>query len=173
MVAIVAVVVAVVVLAGGGGDGSEASGPDTTASPGGSGASTEGSARPESTTATPSATSAASAGPAPTAGTSPTTAATVAPAAQEVVLPDDADVFSQPVEIATERLEAVGLVVREDTSGCSESTEPGLVRQVTAGRVLNQLIIYGKEGDPFDADARRGLRTGDEVTVWTPSSRGC
>lgn len=103
--------------------------------------------------------------------------ATAAPATTSVtdvvVLPDPASVFDQPVDEAIGVLEAAGLVVEVDSSGCSNSVEPGRVRRVTAGDDLDVGIVYGKPGDEFDLEAAAALAPGDLVVVWTPSANPC
>ncbi len=98
-----------------------------------------------------------------------TTATTVA----GVVLPDPATVYDQPVEEGIAALEAAGLSVEREPSGCSNSTQPGRIRRVTVGTDFDSGIIYGKAGDEFDLEAAASLRPGDLVTVWTPSSNPC
>ena len=104
----------------------------------------------------------------------PNTAHTTDPGTQAaVVLPATSEIFQQPVQVATERLRAAGLVVTQGNSGCSNSTQPGMVRQVTRGSELNARILYGKSTDQIDTDAATALRPGDEVTVWTPDRNPC
>jgi hypothetical protein len=104
---------------------------------------------------------------APTTGA----AATTVPEVQtSVVLPADTDIFQQPVDVAVGLLQSAGLAVSQDTDGCSYSTEPGLVRQVTLGSTFKAHILYGKSDDKIDDAARLAIRPGDEVTVWTPSN---
>ena len=58
------------------------------------------------------------------------------------------------------------------TIGCSNSTEPGLVRRVTLGSEQSTHILYDTI-DEIDVAARLALRPGDEVTVWTPTTKPC
>src|SRR5262245_33702476 len=93
--------------------------------------------------------------------------------ASNVTLPAAPLVFGHPVDEVVRLLGAAGLAVRQDVSGCSESTDPGAVREVTVGHELGKGIIFGKESDSVDASAASSLKPGDEVTVWTPTKRGC
>ena len=94
------------------------------------------------------------------------------PATTSVVLPADTDIFQQPVDVAVERLKSAGLAVSQATIGCSNSTEPGLVRRVTLGSEQSTHILYDTI-DEIDVAARLALRPGDEVTVWTPTTKPC
>ena len=83
-----------------------------------------------------------------------------------LVLPPPDEIYQQPPDEAVARLEAVGLEVVVESSGCSESTPAGLVRQLTLGTELNQRILYGKSTDAIDDQAVTDVRPGDLVTVW-------
>lgn len=84
-------------------------------------------------------------------------------------LPARDEIYEQPPDVVVARLEALGLDVATKSSGCSESTPAGLVRQLTLGTELNQRIIYGKSTDAVDEQAASKLRSGDLVTVWISS----
>jgi hypothetical protein len=84
-------------------------------------------------------------------------------------LPTRDEIYEQPPDVVVARLEAIGLDVATKSSGCSESTPAGLVRQLTLGTELNQRIIYGKSTDAIDEQAATELRPGDLVTVWVSS----
>jgi len=102
------------------------------------------------------------------------TEASSAPVASTAfTLPDNGRVFGRPVVEVVALLESDGLVVRQDQIECSDSIEPGFVREVTVSRDLNKNIIFGKETDSFDTVAIASLGPGDELTVWTPLKHGC
>jgi hypothetical protein len=104
------------------------------------------------------------------------TAAEVAPTATTgppVVLPDSALIYNRPVDGAIALLASVGLAVELNGIGCSNSTQPGMVRRVTVGSEQNVGIIYGKPSDTFDAGALATLSPGSTVTVWTPTAYPC
>ena len=105
----------------------------------------------------------------------PTTlATTTAPAPVTTVeLPSATLIYNQPINDAVILLTGAGLVVDTAGIGCSNSTTPGMVRQVTVGSQRNVMIIYGKPTDTIDEAAAGSLHPGDEVTVWTPSSNPC
>jgi len=90
-----------------------------------------------------------------------------------VVLPDSALIYNRPVDDAIALLTSVGLAVELNGIGCSNSTQPGMVRRVTVGSEQNVGIIYGKPSDTFDAGALASLSSGSTVTVWTPTANPC
>lgn len=83
------------------------------------------------------------------------------------------DLYRSTLAAAVDALEGEGLEVRTDGSGCSNSVSEGRVRQVTAGRELNERILFGKSTDKLDAAAVDALRTGAEVTVWISEGMPC
>jgi hypothetical protein len=96
------------------------------------------------------------------------------PAATPIDLPPNTDVFQHPLDEIVQLLGSKGLTVSSSVDGCSNSTDPGLVRQVTVGSTLDQKIVYGKEAsDSIDEQLRNQLARGTAVTVWTPSQRPC
>jgi hypothetical protein len=105
----------------------------------------------------------------PAASTSSVTGGSSSP----VILPAAGLIYNQPVGEAANRLSDAGLEVRDADIGCSDSTQPGFVRQVTVGSAKNVHIIYGKATDEVDEVARSGLVAGDQVTVWYPSENPC
>jgi len=90
-----------------------------------------------------------------------------------VTLPPRDAVYNQLVDEAVKQLEDAGLAVRTEVIGCSNSTQPGFVRQVTVGPNKNEHIIYGKSTDELDQNASESLSRGDEVTVWYPNAYPC
>jgi hypothetical protein len=107
-------------------------------------------------------------------GSTTTDATSLDPGAVDsVVLPAADDIVQQPVDVAVDRLTAAGLGTRVAESGCSNSTDPGFVRQVTVGTELNAHVLFGKSTDEIDSAAAGSLQPGDEVTVWTPTSNPC
>src|SRR5206468_11922733 len=71
---------------------------------------------------------------------SPSPAAATIPTVTRVNLPGPNLIYNQPVDDAVRRLVTAGLVVRQADIGCSNSTEPGHVRQVTVGPIKNAHI---------------------------------
>jgi hypothetical protein len=95
------------------------------------------------------------------------------PTASGVDLPIPDLIYNQPLDEAVKRLTNAGFVVREADIGCSNSTEPEFVRQVTLGPRKNSQIIYGKVTDDIDEGAVESLSVGDVLTVWAPSVNPC
>jgi hypothetical protein len=112
-------------------------------------------------------------------GPGKTSSADVAPLPSTTVLttafrlPAPEEIVNHSIEDAEGRLEEAGFIVRLANIGCSNSTSPLFVRQVTAGRRKNEQVIYGKVTDDIDEKAVRDLKAGDELTVWTPSASPC
>ena len=88
-------------------------------------------------------------------------------------LPAPEDIVNHSIEDAEGRLEEAGFSVRLANIGCSNSTSPVFVRQVTSGPRKNERVIYGKVTDDIDEEAVRDLKVGDELTVWTPAASPC
>ena len=91
-----------------------------------------------------------------------------------LAMPANADVFQHPVTEVMPVLLGMGLEAISGTDGCSNSTDPGLVSQVTVGRFPDDHIIYGEEGQmSINEELRANLHAGTQVTVWTPIYRPC
>ncbi len=136
----------------------------------GTGTAAETSTTQASTTSEQPTTTVPAATTAPPTTAAPTTTSAPSP---DVVLPEAATIYNQPVDDAVTLLTAAGLAVDTAGIGCSNSTDPGMVRRVTVGSEQNVQIIYGKPTDTIDDAAASSLLPGDEVTVWTPSSNPC
>lgn len=106
---------------------------------------------------------------APTSATGPAEI----PESDAIDLPSPDLIYNQDVAEALMRLEQVGLIPAQADIGCSNSTQPGKVRRVTLGPTKDVHILYGKVTDDIDEAAVKDLRSGDAVTVWTPSTYPC
>ncbi len=89
-------------------------------------------------------------------------------------MPANSDVFQHPVTEVMPVLLGMGLEATSQTGDCSNSTDPGLVSQVTVGQFPDDRIIYGEEGqESINEELRASLTAGTRVTVWTPIFRPC
>jgi hypothetical protein len=89
-------------------------------------------------------------------------------------MPANAEIYQHPVTEVVPRLLQMGLHANSQDGPCSNTTDKGLVSQVTVGEFPDHGVIYGEEGQEFiDVDLRNRVTTGTEVTVWTPLFRPC